>query len=329
MARIIAPRGLLGHIALAFSPDGATLAASGPDDRVILWDAERWTRRAVLGAEGLPAATDAAFAPDGARLATSSVDGSVRLWDVARGTLVRAFPGHERGDNAVAYSPRRPAHRDGGRRPDRPRLGRGDRIAGSRRSPATRPASATWRSRPTAATLASVGGDYRGPASDRGEALGLAEDREVASLHGHTSLVTAVAYFSRRPPPGHRQRRPDGQALGRADRRERADAPRPYQRPGQPGGQPRRPPDRLGEHRLLGQDLEHRGPRRARPPSSCRSAARRSSGSSRSSPATCSRRTSWPSCGPTGRSARGSATRRSRSPAGAPRTRRGSTRPPG
>ena len=203
-ARIIAPRGLLGHIALAFAPDGSTLAASGPDDRVILWDAERWTRRAVLGAEGLPAASDAAFSPDGARLATSSSgDGSVRLWDVARGTLVRAFPGHAHGDNAVAYSPDGLHVATAGD----DRIVRvwdvetGIRVAAlSGHDNGVRDVAFS----PDGRHLASVGGDYRGPASAEVKLWDWPAGREVDSLHGHATLVTAVAYF------------PDGRRLATA-----------------------------------------------------------------------------------------------------------------
>ena len=194
LGKLIAPRGLLGHIALAFSPDGATLAASGPDDRVILWDAGRWTRRAVLGAEGLPAVSDAAFAPDGSRLATSSGDGSVRLWDVARGTLVRAFPGHAGGDIAVAYSPDGLHVATAGE----DRLIRIWDVETGTRVAALSGHQINVRDvafAPDGRHLASVGGVYGGMAPAEVKIWDWREGREVASMPGHTSLVTAVAYF--------------------------------------------------------------------------------------------------------------------------------------
>src|SRR5262249_34486907 len=53
--RIMARQDTMGHIALAFAPDGATLAASGPDGEVILWDTASWTPRGRLS--GVPVAT--------------------------------------------------------------------------------------------------------------------------------------------------------------------------------------------------------------------------------------------------------------------------------
>jgi WD40 repeat protein len=199
--RIIAPNELLGNIALAFAPDGSTLAASGPDGGVILWDTERWTRRRVLA--GVPAATDAAFAPDGSVLATSARDGKVRLWDVARGTMIRDFPGHERADNAVAYSPD----------------GRAIAAAGEDRvvriwDPATGARLAELEGHgtgvrdvafsPDGRTLASVGGAYHGPIPAEIKVWDWPIGRGVASFRGHTALVTAVAYF------------PDGRRLATA-----------------------------------------------------------------------------------------------------------------
>jgi WD40 repeat protein len=94
--------------AVAFAPDGHTLAAVGDAPRPVerLWD---------LGTEGvtdLPGHTGhvygLAFSPAAALLATASEDGTVRLWDLASGgAAARTIgPGPFGGPvRAVAFTP--------------------------------------------------------------------------------------------------------------------------------------------------------------------------------------------------------------------------------
>jgi WD40 repeat protein len=69
--------------AVAFSPDGRTVATGSADGNVRLWDAA--TRQEI----GPPMSSDAkpvaavAFSPDGTLVAASSADGNVQLWDTA------------------------------------------------------------------------------------------------------------------------------------------------------------------------------------------------------------------------------------------------------
>ncbi|HJY96807.1 MAG TPA: WD40 repeat domain-containing protein, partial [Streptosporangiaceae bacterium] len=69
--------------AVAFSPDGKTVATGGTDGNVRLWDAA--TQQAI----GSPMSSDAqpvaavAFSPDGTLVAAGSADGNVQLWDTA------------------------------------------------------------------------------------------------------------------------------------------------------------------------------------------------------------------------------------------------------
>ncbi|MCE0446636.1 WD40 repeat domain-containing protein [Streptomyces tricolor] len=75
---------LTGHIdavtALAFSPDGDTLATGSEDGALFLWDARTGKRRATFTGhiEGI---NSLAFSPDGVLLAAGGEDGTTRLWN--------------------------------------------------------------------------------------------------------------------------------------------------------------------------------------------------------------------------------------------------------
>jgi WD40 repeat protein len=93
--------------ALAFSPDGFTLASGHYDGMVRLWD----MRNGMLLLEFPSGAVvqSLAFSPDGRMIATggSFQDSLVRLWSVGSGELLRALEGHTGGVTSLVFSPDR------------------------------------------------------------------------------------------------------------------------------------------------------------------------------------------------------------------------------
>jgi RNA polymerase sigma factor (sigma-70 family) len=110
LRRLEPSRKMLDLDAVAFSPDGKTVAAGetrgarafgdqGAD--VIVWDAAAGKVLHRLG--GHKDVTAVAFAPnDGATLASADGDGKVRLWDVAAGMLLRTLQAPA---EALAFDP--------------------------------------------------------------------------------------------------------------------------------------------------------------------------------------------------------------------------------
>ncbi len=108
-----APTMLRGHEAegsltqgvrcVAFSPDGALLAANGDDETVELWDLRTGELlRALTGHSSWVHAV--AFSADGRLLATGSDDRTVRLWDPRTGAGLRTLTGHSSWVHTVAFS---------------------------------------------------------------------------------------------------------------------------------------------------------------------------------------------------------------------------------
>jgi WD40 repeat protein len=88
-------------MAVAFSPDGSTLASASLDGTVKLWDvASGKELRTISGHTN--AVSDVAFSQDGKYLATGSWDRTARIWDVTSGAEQMSFK-TETSVNGVAF----------------------------------------------------------------------------------------------------------------------------------------------------------------------------------------------------------------------------------
>jgi hypothetical protein len=71
-------------IAVAFNPDGKTLASGNQDGTIELWDVATGKEQATLERH-LGFVCSVAFSPDGKTLASGSDDSTIKLWDVTTG----------------------------------------------------------------------------------------------------------------------------------------------------------------------------------------------------------------------------------------------------
>ncbi|MFD7554633.1 helix-turn-helix domain-containing protein [Streptomyces sp. NPDC059835] len=159
--------------AVAFAPDGRTLATAGADGTVRLRATAGHRTLASFTAPGRVRAV--AFSPDGRTLAATSTDGPARLWDVAGRRTAAVFPASTSGARAVAFAPD----------------GRTLAVAGP--DGTIRLWATTYDGADDAAGEAV--GDRAGDAAGDAAAGGASgERRAVASLEGHTGRVNALAY---------------------------------------------------------------------------------------------------------------------------------------
>ncbi len=101
------PRALKGHtdgvIAIAFSPDGSSLASASRDKTVKIWNLKTGEAvRTIAGAQGQ--LSSVAFSADGKRLAIGDVALFVRIVDVATGEQQKAIA-HPDAVGELAFSP--------------------------------------------------------------------------------------------------------------------------------------------------------------------------------------------------------------------------------
>jgi hypothetical protein len=76
---------------IAFSPDGANLAAINSSNTVILMTADRLETIGTLSTNSRKHVTGFAFSPDGSRIITGASDGTIRVWDTDRAELIQSY----------------------------------------------------------------------------------------------------------------------------------------------------------------------------------------------------------------------------------------------
>jgi tricorn protease-like protein len=90
--------------AVAFAPDGKSLAVAGRDGTIRLWDMATGKKLREWSAH-LGEARSVAFSPDGKAVASGGDDFQVYVWEVATGKPLRRLQGHDDVVAAVAFSP--------------------------------------------------------------------------------------------------------------------------------------------------------------------------------------------------------------------------------
>jgi len=90
--------------AIAYSPDGTTVASAGDDNLIRLWDPQDCRLKSTLKGHAYLVAS-VSFSPDGTRLVSGSFDSTVRIWDLQNHQPPVVINGHVGTVRAVAFSP--------------------------------------------------------------------------------------------------------------------------------------------------------------------------------------------------------------------------------
>ena len=95
---------IIGASAVAFSPNGAKLAAGGTDNKAMVWDLESGEVLLTL-VDHQGDISDVVFSPDGTRLVTASIDATAKVWDARTGEALFTLSGHSGSLRAIAFDP--------------------------------------------------------------------------------------------------------------------------------------------------------------------------------------------------------------------------------
>ena len=90
--------------AIAYSPDGKTLAIGTCDDTILLWDNTKWKLIDTLEGHTEPISS-VAFSQDGNVLASGSYDNTIQFWDVNTGVQLNTLSGYSSVINVIRFSP--------------------------------------------------------------------------------------------------------------------------------------------------------------------------------------------------------------------------------
>jgi WD40 repeat protein/tRNA A-37 threonylcarbamoyl transferase component Bud32 len=103
--QVLTPQSYSKYVsAVAWSPDGKSIASGGWDKVVQIWDAK--TNQLISACKGHSRFVFAVtWSPDGTRIASGSTDRTVRVWDANTRELVRTYSNHNNFVFAVAWSP--------------------------------------------------------------------------------------------------------------------------------------------------------------------------------------------------------------------------------
>ncbi|MBN2443368.1 MAG: PD40 domain-containing protein [Spirochaetales bacterium] len=86
--------------AIAFSPDGTTIASVTASETINLWDYTTGRKSMIIGSH----ITSAAWSPDGTTIVSGSWDDTVKLWDCTTSKELMTIRGHASNVHSVAWS---------------------------------------------------------------------------------------------------------------------------------------------------------------------------------------------------------------------------------